>query len=212
MLNASGVTQGHVVRPSDLETPRRIAFIQCVGARGEGGRPYCSRFCCMNAVKDSMLIRQHDPEVEEISILYTDPRAFGKGFDDFVARSKEQESAVYLRGRPAKVPQPRGRQPGDLCRGHPQPRADPGPGRSGGAVGRCSAKRRRHQARRDPRHRDRPKRFHRPPRPRHLGGGILPARDLCLRQRGRTAGDPGLCGPGLGDRGARAALPLPVTA
>ncbi|MEJ2188250.1 MAG: FAD-dependent oxidoreductase, partial [Acidobacteriota bacterium] len=103
MLNASGVTRGHVVRPSDLETPRRIAFIQCVGARGEGGRPYCSRFCCMNAVKDSMLIRQHDPEVEEISILYTDLRAFGKGFDDFLTRSKEQESAVYLRGRPAKV-------------------------------------------------------------------------------------------------------------
>jgi len=103
MLNASGVTRGHVVRPSDLETPKRIVFIQCVGARGEGGRPYCSRFCCMNAVKDSMLIRQHDPEVEEINILYTDLRAFGKGFDDFVERSKEQASAVYVRGRPAKV-------------------------------------------------------------------------------------------------------------
>jgi heterodisulfide reductase subunit A len=103
MLNASGVTHGHVVRPADLETPKRIVFIQCVGARGEGGRPYCSRFCCMNAVKDSMLVRQHDPEVEEITILYTDLRAFGKGFDDFVERSKEQASAVYVRGRPAKV-------------------------------------------------------------------------------------------------------------
>jgi len=103
MLNASGVTQGHIVRPSDLETPRRIVFVQCVGARGEGGRPYCSRFCCMNAVKDSMLIRQHDPEVEEITILYTDLRAFGKGFDEFVDRSRSQESAKYLRGRPAKV-------------------------------------------------------------------------------------------------------------
>jgi heterodisulfide reductase subunit A len=103
MLNPSGVTRGHVVRPSDLATPRRIAFIQCVGARGEGGRPYCSRFCCMNAVKDSMLIRQHDPEVEEITILYTDLRAFGKGFDDFVRRSFDERSATYIRGRPAKV-------------------------------------------------------------------------------------------------------------
>lgn len=103
MLNATGVTQGHVVRPSDLTTPRRIVFIQCVGARGEGGRPYCSRFCCMNAVKDSMLIRQHDPEVENITILHTDVRAFGKGFDDFVARSQQSHSADYLRGRPAKV-------------------------------------------------------------------------------------------------------------
>jgi heterodisulfide reductase subunit A len=103
MLNASGVTQGHVVRPSDLKTPKRIVFVQCVGARGEGGRLYCSRFCCMNAVKDSMLIRQHDPEVEEITVLYTDLRAFGKGFDDFVARSLEEQSATYVRGRPAKI-------------------------------------------------------------------------------------------------------------
>jgi len=103
MLNASGVTGGHVVRPSDLRPPRRIAFIQCVGARGEGGRPYCSRFCCMNAVKDSMLIRQHDPSVEKISILYTDLRAFGKGFDEFVQRSMDEHSAEYLRGRPAKI-------------------------------------------------------------------------------------------------------------
>ncbi|MFH1572612.1 MAG: FAD-dependent oxidoreductase [Acidobacteriota bacterium] len=105
MLNPSGVTLGHVVRPSDRKTPRRIAFIQCVGARGEGGRAYCSRFCCMNAVKDSMLIRQHDPEVEEVTILYTDLRAFGKGFDDFVQRSVDEKSAVYLRGRPAKIDQ-----------------------------------------------------------------------------------------------------------
>ncbi len=103
MLNPSGVTRGHVVRPSDLATPQRIVFIQCVGARGEGGRPYCSRFCCMNAVKDSMLIRDHDPEVEDITILYTDLRAFGKGFDDFVKRSFDERSATYIRGRPAKV-------------------------------------------------------------------------------------------------------------
>lgn len=103
MLNACGVTLGHVVRPSDMKTPKRIVFIQCVGARGEGGRPYCSRFCCMNAVKDSMLIRQHDPEVEEVTILYTDLRAFGKGFDDFVERSRRDKSANYVRGRPAKI-------------------------------------------------------------------------------------------------------------
>jgi len=103
MLNASGPTQGHVVRPSDGKTPKRIVFIQCAGARGEGGRHYCSRFCCMNAVKDSMLVRQHDSEVEDVTILYTDLRAFGKGFDDFVQRSRDEESATYVRGRPAKV-------------------------------------------------------------------------------------------------------------
>ncbi|UCG33814.1 MAG: CoB--CoM heterodisulfide reductase iron-sulfur subunit A family protein, partial [Phycisphaerales bacterium] len=64
---------------------------------------YCSRFCCMNAVKDSMLVRQHDPEVEEVTILYTDLRAFGKGFDDFLQRSRDEKSATYVRGRPAKI-------------------------------------------------------------------------------------------------------------
>jgi heterodisulfide reductase subunit A len=103
MLNASGVTGGRVVRPSDMTTPKRIVFIQCVGARGEGGRAYCSRFCCMNAVKDSMLIRRHEPEVEDVTILYTDLRAFGKGFDDFVQRSRDEKSATYVRGRPSKI-------------------------------------------------------------------------------------------------------------
>jgi heterodisulfide reductase subunit A len=108
MLNASGPTGGHVVRPSDRKTPKRIVFIQCVGARGEGGRLYCSRFCCMNAVKDSMLVRQHDPEVEDATILYTDLRAFGKGCDDFLERSKKESSANYVRGRPAKIDQTNG--------------------------------------------------------------------------------------------------------
>jgi len=103
MLNASGPTDGHVIRPSDRTTPKRIVFVQCVGARGEGGRDYCSRFCCMNAVKDSLLVRQHDPGIEEVTILYTDIRAFGRGFDDFVQRSRDEHSATYIRGRPAKI-------------------------------------------------------------------------------------------------------------
>jgi len=103
MLNASGPTQGHVIRMSDRKTPKRILFVQCVGARGEGGRQYCSRFCCMNAVKDSMLIRQHDPEVEDVTILYTDLRAFGKGFDDFLQRALDEDCGTYVRGRPAKI-------------------------------------------------------------------------------------------------------------
>jgi len=109
MLNPTGVTGGHVVRPSDGRTPERIIFVQCVGARGEGGHPYCSRFCCMNAVKDSLLVRQHDPGVREVTILHTDLRAFGKGFDDFLRRAREQNAARYLRGRPSRIlPNPAG--------------------------------------------------------------------------------------------------------
>jgi heterodisulfide reductase subunit A len=103
MLSASGPTKGRIVRPSDGERPRRIVFVQCVGARGEGGQHFCSRFCCMNAVKDAMLAKIHDPGVEAMTILYTDIRAFGKGFDQFVARSREHKEISYVRGRPAKI-------------------------------------------------------------------------------------------------------------
>jgi heterodisulfide reductase subunit A len=103
MLSASGPTQGHVVRPTDRKPPKRIVFVQCVGARGEGGQHFCSRFCCMNAVKDAMLAKIHDPTVASATILYTDLRAFGKGFDQFVQRSREVDEIHYVRGRPAKI-------------------------------------------------------------------------------------------------------------
>jgi heterodisulfide reductase subunit A-like polyferredoxin len=103
LLNASGPTLGHVVRPSDGRPPRRIVYVQCVGARGEAGRPYCSRFCCMNAVKDALLLRQHDPGIEAVTILYTDVRAFGKGFDELYERARSQPWIDFVRGRPAKI-------------------------------------------------------------------------------------------------------------
>ena len=103
MLSASGPTLGHIVRPTDRKPPQRIVFVQCVGARGEGGQHFCSRFCCMNAVKDAMLAKIHDPNVVSMTILYTDLRAFGKGFDQFVGRSREVDEIHYVRGRPAKI-------------------------------------------------------------------------------------------------------------
>ena len=103
MLSASGPTRGHVVRPTGRKPPQRIVFVQCVGARGEGGQHFCSRFCCMNAVKDAMLAKIHDPNVVSMTILYTDLRAFGKGFDQFVERSHEVDEIHYVRGRPAKI-------------------------------------------------------------------------------------------------------------
>ena len=103
MLSASGPTRGHIVRPTDRKPPQRIVFVQCVGARGEGGQHFCSRFCCMNAVKDAMLAKIHDPNVVSMTILYTDLRAFGKGFDQFVGRSREVDEIHYVRGRPAKI-------------------------------------------------------------------------------------------------------------
>jgi heterodisulfide reductase subunit A len=103
LLNASGPTLGHVVRPSDRSGPRRLIYVQCVGARGEGGHFNCSRFCCMNAVKDALLLKQHDPGIESVTILYTDLRAFGKGFEELYARARATDWIRFVRGRPARV-------------------------------------------------------------------------------------------------------------
>ena len=106
VLNASGPTRGHVTRPSDGKGPKKIAFIQCVGSRGEGGEfgcQYCSRFCCMNAVKDAMLMKQHEPDIEELTIFYIDIRAAGKGFEEFYQRSLDMPELRYVRGRPSKI-------------------------------------------------------------------------------------------------------------
>ncbi len=106
VLNASGPVQGHIVRPSDHKPPKNIAFIQCVGSRGEGGEAgckYCSRFCCMNAVKDCMLVKQHAPGLKELAVFYIDMRAAGKGFEEFYQRSFEMPELKYVRGRPSKI-------------------------------------------------------------------------------------------------------------
>ncbi|UCF05286.1 MAG: CoB--CoM heterodisulfide reductase iron-sulfur subunit A family protein [bacterium] len=106
VLNATGPTHGHIVRPSDRRVPKRIAFVQCVGSRGEGkeaGCEYCSRFCCMNAIKDCLLVKQHEPSIEELIVFYIDMRAAGKGFEEFYQRSREMPELRYVRGRPAKI-------------------------------------------------------------------------------------------------------------
>jgi len=102
LICGGGPTQGGLVRPSDNQVPRRIGFIQCVGSRTDNrGNPYCSNVCCMNTIKDSLLIKEHYSDTE-ISVFYMDIRAYGKGFEDLYRRSKE-EGVRYIRGFPGDV-------------------------------------------------------------------------------------------------------------
>jgi heterodisulfide reductase subunit A len=103
LLCATGPTRGRVLRPSDRKAPESIVFVQCVGSRGEGGRPYCSRYCCMNTLKSAMLAHDHEPGIKECTLLYTDLRAAGRGYDDFARRCLDREDVTHLRGRPAKI-------------------------------------------------------------------------------------------------------------
>ena len=67
MINASGPTGGHVIKPSDGIEPKRVAFIHCVGSRDEQiGKPYCSRVCCMYSMKNAQLCIDHEPDPAQI--------------------------------------------------------------------------------------------------------------------------------------------------
>jgi heterodisulfide reductase subunit A len=102
-INASGPTQGHVIQPSSGETPKRVAFIQCVGSRDEKvGNPYCSRVCCMYAMKNAQLCVDHEPDTE-VTIYYIDIRAFGKGYEEFYRLSQEKYGIKFIRGKAAQL-------------------------------------------------------------------------------------------------------------
>jgi heterodisulfide reductase subunit A len=102
LICAGGPTDGHFIRPTDHKTPQTIGFIQCVGSRSEKrGNPYCSNICCMNTIKDTILLKDHYPDID-IKVFYMDIRAFGKGFEDLFKRSKT-EGVKYIRGIPGDI-------------------------------------------------------------------------------------------------------------
>lgn len=89
LLSASGPTSGTVSRPGDGNHPKKIAWIQCVGSRDHScDRDYCSSVCCMYATKEAFIAREHDANIEP-TIFYIDMRSFGKNFDEYVERAKE---------------------------------------------------------------------------------------------------------------------------
>ncbi len=102
ILSAAGPTGGHLVRPSDGKEPKKLGFVQCVGSRDAKMFKYCSSVCCMYATKESILVREHVPDIES-TIFYMDMRATGKGFQEFVLRAEKSYDVKYIRSRPASV-------------------------------------------------------------------------------------------------------------
>jgi heterodisulfide reductase subunit A-like polyferredoxin len=105
MLSAAGPTGGHVQRPSDGGEVKKIAFIQCVGSRDTArGNGYCSSICCMSATKEAMVALEHAQGQElEISIFCMDIRAFGKEFDSYVDRARDEHGVKFIRAMPSRV-------------------------------------------------------------------------------------------------------------
>ncbi|MEW6139484.1 MAG: FAD-dependent oxidoreductase [Thermodesulfobacteriota bacterium] len=109
LCNASGPTQGKVLRPSDGTVPQNVVFVQCVGSRDRAkGYEYCSKVCCMITAKQLSIFKHHNPNGQPY-VFYIDNRAGGKGYEEFLRRAIEEEGAQYIRGRVAKIYQEGGR-------------------------------------------------------------------------------------------------------
>ncbi|HJX69208.1 MAG TPA: FAD-dependent oxidoreductase, partial [Dehalococcoidia bacterium] len=100
ILSASGPFQGVLQRLSDGVPPQKIAFIQCVGSRdAKHNRPYCSSVCCTYAIKEAMIAKEHSTVPLDITIFFMDLRTYGKDFDRYCERAKEESGVRFVRSK-----------------------------------------------------------------------------------------------------------------
>ena len=100
LCSASGPTGGEIV--INGRRPKKVAFIHCVGSRDKiVGNEYCSRVCCMSTAKHAHLIKEKLPDAE-VTVFYMDVRAFGKGFEEFYDRVRD-EGVMYRRGNASEI-------------------------------------------------------------------------------------------------------------
>ena len=101
ILSASGPTMGHLVRPSDEKEPKKIAWLQCIGSRdtNQCGNGYCSSVCCMYAIKDAMIAKEHAHGDLDCAIFNMDIRTFGKDYEKYYLRAKEKENVRFVKAR-----------------------------------------------------------------------------------------------------------------
>jgi heterodisulfide reductase subunit A len=93
---------GRVLRPSDGKMPESIAYVQCAGSRDQSlGVSYCSRVCCMYAIKQAMLLSGSLP-LADITIYYMDIRAFGKGYEQFFQNAQAM-GIEFVKGKVARI-------------------------------------------------------------------------------------------------------------
>jgi heterodisulfide reductase subunit A len=102
MLNASGPTGGKVLRPSDMQEPKRIAFLHCIGSRDDRANSYCSRICCMYSMKQARQIKEKHPDAQ-VHEFFIDIRAYGKGFEEFYEKAAREYGVAFIRGKVAEV-------------------------------------------------------------------------------------------------------------
>ena len=101
ILSATGPYQGHLQRPSDHKTPRKIAWLQCVGSREihHCDHGYCSSVCCMYAIKEAVIAKEHAGNDLDCAIFYMDMRTHGKDFERYYNNAREKHGVRFIRSR-----------------------------------------------------------------------------------------------------------------
>ena len=101
ILSASGPFEGHLIRPSDHKEPKKIAWLQCVGSRdiNHGDHSYCSGVCCMYAIKEAVIAKEHSEEDLDAAIFFMDMRTYGKDFEKYYTRAEEESGVRFIRSR-----------------------------------------------------------------------------------------------------------------
>jgi heterodisulfide reductase subunit A-like polyferredoxin len=101
ILSASGPTMGHLVRPSDEKEPQKIAWLQCVGSRdiNRCDHGYCSSVCCMYAIKEAVIAKEHAKEEIDCAIFFMDMRTHGKEFERYYDSAREKQGVRFIRSR-----------------------------------------------------------------------------------------------------------------
>jgi len=101
LLSASGPYKGHLMRPYDRDTPEKIAWLQCIGSRdiNKAANSYCSSVCCMYAIKQTIIAKEHVETPLDTAIFFMDMRTYGKDFDKYYTRAKDEKGVRFIRAR-----------------------------------------------------------------------------------------------------------------
>jgi heterodisulfide reductase subunit A len=101
ILSASGPTMGHLTRMSkDHEEPKKIAWFQCIGSRDMNrcDNAYCSSVCCMYAIKEAAIAKEHNGDDLDCAIFFMDMRTHGKDFERYYENAKKK-GVRFVRSR-----------------------------------------------------------------------------------------------------------------
>jgi len=96
ILDPLGASGGSLVRPSDGKPAKRVMMIQCVGSRDENYYPYCSKICCIYALKHANIITQ-ERDVDQVSVVYMDIRTYDR-YEKYYREARES-GVEFVRGK-----------------------------------------------------------------------------------------------------------------